>query len=62
MTNIWVMIIHNASPPLLIPANVEAEAWLNTYAIDLDQRWSIDLCGMAVAAEAIEDYLTRIEY
>lgn len=40
----------------------EAEAWLNAPAIGLDQRRPIDLLSTSVGVEAVEDYLTRIEY
>lgn len=40
----------------------EAEAWMNRPAIGLDQRKPIDLLASAVGVEAVEDYLTRIEY
>lgn len=40
----------------------EAEAWMNLPAIGLDQRRPIDLLATAVGVEAVEDYLTRIEY
>jgi len=43
-------------------SRAEAEAWLNGPAIGLDQRRPIDLLGTAVGVEAVEDYLTRIEY
>lgn len=39
-----------------------AEAWLNTPAIGLNQRRPIDLLSTVVGVEAVEDYLTRIEY
>nr|WP_321524900.1 antitoxin Xre/MbcA/ParS toxin-binding domain-containing protein [uncultured Cohaesibacter sp.] len=39
-----------------------AETWLNAPAIGLDQRRPIDLLSTAVGVEAVEDYLTRIEY
>lgn len=40
----------------------EAEAWMDRPAIGLDQRRPIDLLATAVGVEAVEDYLTRIEY
>jgi putative toxin-antitoxin system antitoxin component (TIGR02293 family) len=43
-------------------SRAEAEAWLNAPAIGLDQRRPIDLLSTAVGVEAVEDYLTRIEY
>jgi putative toxin-antitoxin system antitoxin component (TIGR02293 family) len=43
-------------------SKAEAEAWLNLPAIGLDQRRPIDLLSTAVGVEAVEDYLTRIEY
>jgi putative toxin-antitoxin system antitoxin component (TIGR02293 family) len=43
-------------------SRAEAEAWLNSPAIGLDQRRPIDLLATAVGVEAVEDYLTRIEY
>lgn len=43
-------------------SQAEAEVWLNAPAIGLDQRRPIDLLGTAVGVEAVEDYLTRIEY
>lgn len=39
-----------------------AEGWMNQPAIGLDQRKPIDLLATAVGVEAVEDYLTRIEY
>lgn len=39
-----------------------AEGWMNQPAIGLDQRKPIDLLATAVGVEALEDYLTRIEY
>jgi len=43
-------------------SRAEAEAWLSAPAIGLDQRRPIDLLSTAVGVEAVEDYLTRIEY
>lgn len=40
----------------------EAEAWMNTPATGLGQRKPIDLLATAVGVEAVEDYLTRIDY
>ena len=40
----------------------EAEAWMNRPAIGLDQRRPIDLMSTSVGIEAVEDYLTRVEY
>jgi putative toxin-antitoxin system antitoxin component (TIGR02293 family) len=40
----------------------DAEAWMNRPAIGLDQRRPIDLMATPVGTEAVEDYLTRIEY
>ena len=40
----------------------EAEAGMNRPAIGLDQRCPIDLMATSVGTEAVEDYLTRIEY
>ena len=40
----------------------DAEAWMNQPAFGLDQRRPIDLLATAVGIEAVEDYLTRIEY
>lgn len=42
--------------------NAAAETWLNAPAIGLDHRRPIDLLSTAVGVEAVEDYLTRIEY
>ncbi len=39
-----------------------AETWMNTPAVGLSQRKPIDLLATAVGLEAIETYLTRIEY
>lgn len=40
----------------------EAEDWMNRPAIGLEQRKPIDLLATAVGAQAVEDYLTRIDY
>lgn len=40
----------------------DAEAWMNAPAIGLDQRRPIDLLATSAGVEAVEDYLTRIEY
>lgn len=40
----------------------DAEAWLNLPAIGLDQRRPIDLWATSVGVDAVEGYLTRIEY
>lgn len=40
----------------------EAEAWMNRPAIGLDQRRPIDLMSTSAGVEAVEDYLTRVEY
>ena len=40
----------------------DAETWMHSPAIGLDQRRPIDLLATAVGVEAVEDYLTRIEY
>ena len=39
-----------------------AEAWLKAPALGLDQRRPIDLLATPVGVQAVEDYLTRIEY
>ena len=39
-----------------------AETWMTTSAIGLDRRRPIDLLATAVGLEAVETYLTRIEY
>ncbi len=39
-----------------------AEAWLLAPAIGLDNRRPIDLLSSAAGAEAVENYLTRMEY
>lgn len=39
-----------------------AETWLLDHTIGLDNRRPIDLLPTAVGAEAVEDYLTRMEY
>lgn len=39
-----------------------AEDWLLEPAIGLDNRKPIDLIATAAGAEAVEDYLTRLEY
>ncbi len=46
----------------ILGSKEEAEAWMNAPALGLDQRKPIDLLATAVGLEAIEDYLTRIEY
>lgn len=40
----------------------QAEAWMSQPAIGLDQRRPIDLLATTAGVEALEDYLTRIEY
>lgn len=40
----------------------EAEAWMNRPAIGLDQRRPVDLMATSVGTEAVENYLTKIEY
>lgn len=40
----------------------QAEEWLNQPAIGLDQRRPIDLLRTTAGVEAVEEYLTRIEY
>jgi putative toxin-antitoxin system antitoxin component (TIGR02293 family) len=39
-----------------------AEAWMTRPAIGLNQRKPIDLLSTAIGLEAVEDYLTRIEF
>lgn len=39
-----------------------AERWMTSPALGLNQRKPIDLFATAVGLEAVEDYLTRIEY
>jgi putative toxin-antitoxin system antitoxin component (TIGR02293 family) len=39
-----------------------ADTWLKAPAIGLDQRRPIDLLATPVGVQAVEDYLTRIEY
>ena len=39
-----------------------AEAWMNQPAIGLDQRRPVDLLATSVGIEAVETYLTRIDY
>lgn len=39
-----------------------AEAWLLETAIGLDNRRPIDLLASSAGTEAVEDYLTRLEY
>ncbi|UTH48876.1 DUF2384 domain-containing protein [Loktanella salsilacus] len=46
----------------VLGAQAEAEAWLNRPAIGLDRRRPIDLLCTAAGVDAVEDYLTRIEY
>jgi putative toxin-antitoxin system antitoxin component (TIGR02293 family) len=46
----------------LLGAQAEAEAWLNRPAIGLDWRRPIDLLCTAAGVDAVEDYLTRIDY
>lgn len=43
-------------------SKAEAETWLKSPAIELDQRRPIDLLSTAAGLEVVEDYLTRIEY
>jgi putative toxin-antitoxin system antitoxin component (TIGR02293 family) len=43
-------------------SRAEAEAWLERPAIGLDQRRPVDLLATSVGVEAVEQYLTRIEY
>ena len=43
-------------------SQAEAEAWMLRPAIGLDQRKPIDLLATSLGVEAIETYLTRIEY
>lgn len=40
----------------------EAEAWMTRPAIGLDQRKPMDLMATTAGIEAVEEYLTRIEY
>jgi putative toxin-antitoxin system antitoxin component (TIGR02293 family) len=40
----------------------EAEAWMTRPAIGLDQRKPLDLMATTAGVEAVEDYLTRIEF
>lgn len=46
----------------VLGAQAEAEAWLNRPAIGLDRRRPIDLLCTAAGVDAVEDYLTRIDY
>lgn len=46
----------------ILGSKEEAEAWMNKPAIGLEQRKPIDLLATAAGIEAVEDYLTRIEY
>lgn len=39
-----------------------AEAWMQRPAIGLDNRKPLDLLATSVGAEAVSDYLTRLEY
>ena len=39
-----------------------AEVWLTSPALGLDQRKPIDMLATAVGIEAVERYLTQIEY
>ena len=39
-----------------------AEDWMNRPAIGLDNRRPVDLLATAAGAEAVADYLTRLEY
>lgn len=39
-----------------------AEDWMSTPALGLDNRRPIDLLATAIGVEAVEDYLTRIDY
>ncbi|WP_417240558.1 antitoxin Xre/MbcA/ParS toxin-binding domain-containing protein [Celeribacter halophilus] len=40
----------------------EAEMWMNQPAFGLENRKPIDLLASAPGAEAVQDYLTRVEY
>ena len=46
----------------VLGAQAEAEAWLNRPALGLDRRRPIDLLCTAAGVDAVEDYLTRIDY
>ena len=46
----------------LLGSQAAAEAWMTAPAIGLDQRRPIDLLGTPAGVEAIEDYLTRMDY
>lgn len=39
-----------------------AEAWMNTPAIGLSNRKPVDLLATSAGVEAVEEYLTRMEY
>lgn len=46
----------------ILGSREDAEAWMSTPSIGLDQRKPLDLLATAVGLEAVESYLTRIEY
>lgn len=46
----------------ILGSKEDAEVWMNTPAIGLDRRKPIDLLATAVGLEAVEAYLTRMEY
>jgi len=46
----------------VLGAKEEAEAWLNRPAIGLSNRKPIDLLATSAGVEAVEEYLTRLEY
>ncbi|MFV0334249.1 MAG: antitoxin Xre/MbcA/ParS toxin-binding domain-containing protein [Tropicimonas sp.] len=46
----------------VIGSQEAAEAWMLAPAIGLDNRRPIDLLASAAGAEAVENYLTRLEY
>ncbi|WP_116134074.1 antitoxin Xre/MbcA/ParS toxin-binding domain-containing protein [Tropicimonas sp. IMCC34043] len=43
-------------------SKAEAEAWMNRPAIGLENRKPVDLLATSAGAEAVDEYLTRIEY
>ena len=43
-------------------SHAAAESWMSRPAIGLENRRPVDLLASAAGAEAVEDYLTRMEY
>lgn len=43
-------------------SDAAAERWMNTPAIGLDNRKPVDLLATSAGVEAVDEYLTRLEY